>query len=515
MNVLPALPDLTHLRKQAKALLRAARAGEPAALKRFVESLPAARGADPASLAQRELKLHDAHSVIAREYGFKSWLELCHQVEWMRASKADRLKAWLKNVYEGSVRERRMAIRVLAEDPDFVRGDAWLACAIGQIDAIRFAIAADAGWVNRVGGPMGMPPLVAVTHSKLIADEPFAASLLESAQLLLDSGADVDSVWTNPKWPDARQTAIYGAAGRTHSVAMTELLLVAGAKTDDNESLYHSVESADSTCTRLLLNAGARVTGTNALGRVLDYDKLDDLRLMLQHGGDANERPWIHHAIVRGRSIEHVRALVDAGADLRRVNHAGVSVFRYAHEHGRTDIVEILRGMGIEEPLSDAEAFIAACSRGDRQAARAILGRTPEMLMRLSARQLQTMPELAATGNLVAVRTMLELGWPREVKTAWDATALNLAANCGDAEMVELLLSHGADWRARHRFGDNVMGTLSHASLDDAIDAPASRDYVGCARALLGHGMPLPDEERYTFSPELAALFDERRTATR
>ena len=158
MNVLPASPDLTHLRKQAKTLLRAARAGEPAALKRFVESLPAARGADPASLAQRELKLHDAHSVIAREYGFKSWLELCHQVEWKRASKADRVKAWLENVYEGSVRERRMAIRVLAEDPDFIRGDAWFACAIGQIDTIRGAIAADPGWVNRVGGPMDMPP---------------------------------------------------------------------------------------------------------------------------------------------------------------------------------------------------------------------------------------------------------------------------------------------------------------------------------------------------------------------
>lgn len=514
MNVLPASPDLAHLGKQAKSLLRGARAGEPTALKRFVEMLPAARSADPAALAQREFRLHDAQSVLAREYGFKSWLELRRHVEWMRASRADRLKTWLEHVYEGGARERRMAIRVLAEDPELVRGDAWLACAVGDVEAIRGASAADPGWVNRAGGAMGMPPLVAVTHSKLIAEEPFASRLLESARVLLDSGADANSAWANPKWPDTPQTAIYGASGRTHNVTMTEMLLAAGANPDDNESLYHSVESADSRCTRLLLNAGARVTGTNALGRVLDYDKLDDLRLMLRHGGDANESAWIHHAILRGRSLEHVRALVDAGADVRKVDHSGVSVFRYAQEHGRADVVELLRGMGVEESLSDTVTFIAACTRGDERAARAMLERAPDMLARLSARQLQTMPELAATGNFVAVRTMLELGWPREVTTGWDATALNLAAYVGDAAMVTLLLDHGADWRARHRFGDNVMGTLSWASREEAIEAPASRDYVGCARALLAHGMPVPDE-RYAFPAELSALFEERRMAPR
>jgi ankyrin repeat protein len=260
-----------------------------------------------------------------------------------------------------------------------------------------------------------------------------------------------------------------------------------------------------------LLAAGARVNGTNALGRVLDYDKLDDLRLMLQHGGDANEREWLHHAIMRGRSTEHVRALIDGGADVRRVNHAGVSVFRFAHGYGRTDIVAILRDMGVEETLSDAESFVAACTRGDERAARAMLERTPNLLSSLSALQLKTMPELAATGNVAAVRTMLALGWPREVRTAWDATALNLATFRGDAEMVELLLGYGADWRARHGFGDNVVGTLSFASQDEATEAPATRDFVACARSLLAHGMPMPDEGRYTFSEELTTFFDERR----
>ena len=51
-------------------------------------------------------------------------------------------------------------------------------------------------------------------------------------------------------------------------------------------------------------------------------------------------------------------------------------------------------------------------------------------------------PQLAAIGRTEAVRTMLALGWPREVKTAWQATALNLAIFAGDAVMTRLLLEN-------------------------------------------------------------------------
>jgi len=376
---------------------------------------------------------------------------------------------------------------------------------------IRRAIAADAGWVNTAGGPMGMPPLVAVTHSRLIAEQDFAPRLLACAELLLTNGADANCAWTNPKSPDPPQSALYGAAGRTHNAAMTTLLLAAGANPDDEESLYHSVETSDSTCMRLLLRAGARVTGTNALGRVLDFDRLDDLDFMLQHGGDPNERPWVHHAILRGRSMDHIRALVDAGADVRTVDADGVSLYRCAQAHGRPDVVAMLVAAGVEEPLSEEEQFVGACARGDEAAARGIAARIPDILTRLSAKQLQTMPELAAIGNLIGVRTMLALGWPLEVKSAWDATALNHAVFFGDAAITELLLAHGADWRARHAYRDNVMGTLSFASQDEVMDPPTPRDHVACARVLLAHGMPLPDGRQYTFSTDVTEFFDAQR----
>jgi hypothetical protein len=509
---LPPSPDLSHLGKQAKTLLRSARAGDSAALQRFSDTLPAARAVDLATLASRELKLHDAQSVVAREYGFKSWPELGRYVELARATGARRIESWLRAVYDGGARERRAALRMLREESALLRGNAWVACATGDIDVVRSAIDANPRWATEPGGPLGMPPLVAVARSRLIAEPELAPGIVACAALLLESGASADSAWTNPAWPEPPQSALYGAAGITHNVAMTRLLLGAGANPDDNESLYHSVETSDSTCTRLLLRAGARVNGTNALGRVMDFDKLEDLRLMLEHGGDPNERAWAHHAILRGRSTEHVRALLDAGADARRQNEHGVSLFRFAHAFGREDVVRLLRDAGVDEQVDDAEEFVASCARGDEETARAIVARVPDMLGRLTQSQLETMPALATTGNITAVRAMLTLGWPLEVKTGWDATALTHAVFRGDVAMTELLLSSGADWRAQHGFGDNVIGTLSWASREEPLDDSRTRDYVGCARALLAHGVPVPQQDAYMFSDEVTALFDSTRT---
>src|SRR5262245_49275691 len=67
---LPDHPSLENLRKQAKGLLRNYRGGVPAAVDRIRAVCPTR---DPVSLA-------DAQFVLAREYGFESWLRLVHHV---------------------------------------------------------------------------------------------------------------------------------------------------------------------------------------------------------------------------------------------------------------------------------------------------------------------------------------------------------------------------------------------------------------------------------------------------
>lgn len=89
---LPARPNLEHLKAQAKDLLDAFRRGDREARDRFRDALPAARGADDAALVALEPALHDAQSVLAREYGFPSWAALRAHVE-SAAAAADTLNA--------------------------------------------------------------------------------------------------------------------------------------------------------------------------------------------------------------------------------------------------------------------------------------------------------------------------------------------------------------------------------------------------------------------------------------
>jgi len=77
---LPERPNLEHLKRQAKDLLRAARARDTAALARL-RTLPAfAQQRDDAALAAL-VALHDAQSVIAREHDFPSFTALVARVE--------------------------------------------------------------------------------------------------------------------------------------------------------------------------------------------------------------------------------------------------------------------------------------------------------------------------------------------------------------------------------------------------------------------------------------------------
>lgn len=511
MSQLPPSPDLDHLRRQAKRLLRAARSGTTEACERFAASLPAARGLSPSTLAQHPLRLHDAQSVVAREHGFRSWTELKRYVEWARSAAIERLERWLGFVFEGQARQRALALRMLGEEPALVSGAPWLACVVGDVARIERALATDPEFANRPGGPWAMPPLAAVTSSHLIREPGFEDRLLASARLLIGHGADVNGRWIDPRFPDDPLSVLYGAAGRTHHAGMTALLLEAGANPDDNESLYHSVESQDLSCTRLLIEAGARVAGTNAVARSLDYDRTEALTLLLSRREGPPEAHWLHHAMLRGRSLAHFRALVEAGADLGARDREGTSVYAFASRLGREDVMALLRERGFADLLTPEAAFVAACARGDEAAARAMLGAAPDLLSRLNDAELRAMPQLAAIGRMEGVRTMLALGWPREIKEGWQATALNLAIFAGDAAMTRLLLEQGADWRTQHGYGSNALGTLSFASQADDIAEPAPRNYLGCAVALADHGVPADAFGSFSFPDEITDWLEGQR----
>jgi hypothetical protein len=438
---LPSRPNLDHLKKQAKDLLRLYEAGDPRAFERLRTSLPSARDTHDAALTTRGLRLHDMQSCVAREYGFPSWDALRAYVEHGQTDDPSHLiHRWLNLVYQHDAERPRpdLAARMLADKPDLVAADPILACAIGDEGAIRRALA-QPDWVNRTssltcpdcGAALGRPPLVAVTHSSLVR---------------LDGFRD-----------------------RLHRAA------------------------------RLLLDAGAIVEGTNALHHQLDKEDLEGLRLLLAHAKDVSDTSSplgspVLWAIRRGRSAAHVRALLDAGANPRARTHDGVSAYLLASRYGLHD-VGLFADVDAGEDLSIEDQFVAACARNDAIEARRLKAVKPDVVEDLSGPQLQQLPNLSAAGHDDAVRLMVELGWPITVRGGdWHASALNHAVFRGDPALARFLLEHGASWTERHGYGDNASGTLAWASRNRPT---ADGDWIGCAQALVDHGMPLDLPQTY------------------
>lgn len=294
------------------------------------------------------------------------------------------------------------------------------------------------------------------------------------------------------------------------------MLLDAGANPNDNESLYHSTEGRDLSCMRLLLEGGARVEGTNAVHHMLDRDEIDGLKLLLSYVKEpgaltstiGNPIIW---AIRRRRSRAHVEALLTAGVNPHAKTSHGLSAYRFAVQSGLPEVAEALAQAGAGptpgEPVSIEDQFVAACARTDEAEARRILAQRPDIFQSLSESQLEQLPELMEGRATDAVTLMVELGWPIAVKGGdWKASALNLAVFQGDAEMTRFLLERGATWTERHGFNDNVRGTLSWASRNKN---PESGNWIGCAEALVEHGMPIDLEGKY--SDEVANFFAARQ----
>jgi ankyrin repeat protein len=479
--------SLEQARRRAKELLRAARAGDEEALGRL--------------RADRERpRLADAQRVIAAGLGFASWPALVAHVETTQGDRAQRRARLLDfALATGGVARPRWdrAQALLEHDPSLARGSLAVALVIGDAVAVAAALDADPEALERDVEPTGKRPLLCATHSAYLAPaSPRAGDVLGVVAHLLDRGADPNATFAN-EYGD--MSALYGAAGVVHNPDATGLLLDRGADPDDGESVYHAVEARDTTCLRLLLDHGATVRDTNALGNAIRAP--EKVRLLLEAGDLRPQDDELRVRLLHAREDAVARLLIAHGADVSIRDEDGLTPYDRAARFADAALMAILEASGGRPAEPDAvAAWIGAVLDGRPHAA------TPPGPLRRSDREL--LPTMASGGADARVARLLDAGVPID-SPGLEGAAIHYACMWGRPSTLRLLLDRGADPEQLTELG-RPLGYVAWGS--GALDPEGERadGYLECAEILLALGVPVQQGFVDMASDEVGALIEAR-----
>jgi ankyrin repeat protein len=452
LRQLPRRPSLEYLRNESRELQRGARGGDPEALAFLAEHHPRGK-ADTITGAQL---------AVARSYGFASWPKLREHVEsinryfWPPAEAGsddqdldlvERFLVYACMTHTGvDTRQRpRDAAALLDAHPEIATASVHAMAAANEADALRAAIATDPTLVERPGGPHRWVPLLYAAYARVPG-----RSTLEAARVLLDAGADPNagSLWDGT-YPFTVLTGVLGGGEEgqprhADGLAFARLVLEAGANPNDTQAIYNGTFRPDNKPLELLFEFGlgtsdpgpwAERLGPRAAS-VADYLQLN-LEWAAEHG-----------------FVDRVRLLLDHGVDPNGKSHYRAEDDRSTYERaelaGNRAIAELLVAAGAEPRKLDlVERFVAACMRADRAEVEAT--RTDE-LVHLAEQRHAPLARAAALGHRDAVGLMLDVGFDVNAPGSGDltaaghgGTALHEAAGIGDQDLVEMLLTRGAD----------------------------------------------------------------------
>lgn len=400
-----------------------------------------------------------------------------------------------------------------------LREDFVAAAIAGDLDAVKGLLAADRTFARRSLPPMDRPILCYVCGSRLIADPEFEAGILAVAEFLLKSGVDPDSYfaadWGTEEW---KETALYGAAGVLNHPGLTKLLLDAGADPDDGaiqdgiyhgESLYHACDfPGRNDCVRLILEANpSQVAADYCIKRKLDFEDEEGVQLFLDHGTNPNAprpRTALSHAILRGRSLNILQRLLNAGADPNQPDEDGTTAYVLARRLANKEASALLEAHGANRIFTVYDSILIAAADGDTETVQRLAQDHPDVLAAFTdhGRQEndglslgssgQILHDMARLGHLAALKALLDLGMDPGLTNPQNETPLHWACVAGRPEAAKLLIERGAPLDVRERNYNCIPAEWIYWG-SEYWNEPHG-DYGTTAEILLSAGSPLPEK---------------------
>jgi ankyrin repeat protein len=482
---LPEEPNLEQLKKQARDLQRAVRAGDREALAHAAEHDP--RSAH-AVAARETYPLRAAQLVVARHYGFTSWTRLkAHLGVVARYTRvpgrveatdepAEEFLRLAGLTYEDDGPDRWERARALLDaHPEIRDASIHTAATVADSGRVRRLLGADPTLARREGGPYSLEPLFCLAYARHDPNVD-ATAVLDTAAVLLRHGADPDAgyLWHGLPTPFTVLTGIFGEgeAGpmrqprHPHSQALARLVLDAGADPNDGQTLYNRMFAPDNDHLELLFEYGLG-TGDGGPWRARLRDALDSPTELVQ-----GQLEW---AVVHDMT-ERVELLVDHGADIHARLGNGRTPCETAALNGNAGLVEYLESRGAVAPAATpVDALVGAALSADRIAIERLRASHPRVLESARDERPSLIVWAAATRRHAAVALLAELGFDVNARGRGDVpieqpweTALHQATANGDRALVELLLSLGADPDIHDlRFDSTPLGWARH------LDRPA------------------------------------------
>lgn len=329
---LPEKPSLTHLKHQAKDLLRDHATHDLAAAQRIREFHPRFADSSDITIFAASLRLADAQLTIARESGFPSWARLKRRVE--KPAPSDQLSLPHHERIEDPT--FRHAVDLL--DSGDVAGLSSLLKRHPQLVHQRV--------VFEGGNYFRNPTLLEFVAENPIRRGKLPPNIAEVAKVILDAGVEPAAI---------DETLGLVTTGRVPGEcgvqsAMIGLLCEYGA--DPNGAIRGAILHGEFDAVQELIRRGVRIDlpVAAALGRI------DDFRRLLPSAA-VRER-HLAFAIAVGRDqIEIVRLLLDAGEDPNRYNppgaHAHSTPLHQAAFGGHQELVQLLVERGARIDLKD------------------------------------------------------------------------------------------------------------------------------------------------------------------